>query len=88
VSFSHLTACDAHKQAATVDSFLSPEGFDKLARVLRDAGKPVPLRKLTTLHWRKATGEPTAIDMPGEPALVMASESIDEASKPLEEGTP
>jgi hypothetical protein len=82
MTFTHLTACDAHKQAATVDSFLSPEGFDKLARVLREAGKPIPVRKLTALQWRKATGEPPAIGMPSEPALVMATEGIGEASEP------
>ena len=56
MSFAHLTACEDHKQVATVDSFLSPEGFDKLSRILREAGKPVPLRKLTTLHWEKKDG--------------------------------
>jgi len=84
LAFAHLTACDAHKQEATVDSFLSPEGFDKISRVLRDAGKPVPMRKLTTLQWEKASDAVPAV--PTEPAVVLASEEIDEASRSPEEG--
>jgi hypothetical protein len=82
LAFAHLTACDAHKQEATVDSFLSPEGFDKISRVLRDAGKPVPMRKLTTLQWEKIHTIPSPV--PPEPAVVAATEEMDEESHPAQ----
>jgi hypothetical protein len=51
--FKKIRVCDEHKAVSTVDSFLSDEGYDKLVRNLRDAGKPIPLRKLTTLDWHR-----------------------------------
>ena len=51
--FTKIRVCDKHKTASTVDSFLSDEGFDKLARHMRDAGKSVPQHRLTTLSWKK-----------------------------------
>ena len=51
--FTKIRVCDKHKTASTVDSFLSDEGFDKLARHMRDAGKSVPQHRLTTLAWKK-----------------------------------
>jgi len=37
--FKSISTCEEHRKTSTVDSFLSEEGFDKLARHLRDAGK-------------------------------------------------
>ena len=51
--FTEITVCDTHKQDATVNSFLSMEGFDKLVRILREAGKPAPVRRFISLDWQK-----------------------------------
>ena len=51
--FTAIRTCDEHKAASTVDSFLSDEGFHKLAHHMRDAGKPVPRQRLTPLSWEK-----------------------------------
>jgi hypothetical protein len=53
--FTEITLCEQHRQSGEVADFLSPEGFDKLARILREAGKPVPTRRLTTLAWEPMT---------------------------------
>ena len=57
-----------------MDSFLSEEGFDKLARHLRDAGKPIPIRRLTTLDWEPTPLEDSAPS--SKPAIVAASEPL------------
>jgi hypothetical protein len=49
--FTSIRVCDDHKATSTVDSFLSDEGFHKLAHHMRDAGKTVPRQRLTTLSW-------------------------------------
>ena len=53
LKFMAIRVCDEHKVSSTVNSFLSNEGFDKLSRHLRDAGKSVPQHKLTTLSWKQ-----------------------------------
>lgn len=76
--FKTIRACDEHKSASTVDSFLSDEGFDKLARHMRDAGKSIPQRKLTTLDWEQdPTIDPSPPPSPQEiPAIVSEEENL------------
>jgi len=47
----HLGYCDGHRGSLTLATFLSDEGFTKLAKHVREAGKPAPDRPLTTLEW-------------------------------------
>jgi len=53
VWFLHLGYCAQHRDASSVDSFLSDEGFVKLSKFLAVKGKRRPVRKLTTLAWEK-----------------------------------
>ena len=68
--FKTIRVCDEHKKDCTVDSFLSNEGFDKLARHLRDAGKPVPQHRLTSLSWeRNPIEEPSTTPKESQPVV-------------------
>ena len=49
--FSTLIFCEDHRRSSALDSFLSPEGFDKICRHMKEAGKKPPVRKLITLIW-------------------------------------
>jgi hypothetical protein len=51
--FAEIAVCDAHRQDTTVASFLSAEGFDKLVRILKEAGKSAPVRRFIDLAWQK-----------------------------------
>jgi hypothetical protein len=72
LKFKTIRACDEHKTAATVDNFLSSEGYNKLAHHMRDAGKPVPQRRLTTLAWVKDPAAPADI----QPTMPSAEEDL------------
>ena len=74
--FKTIKACDEHKTASTVDSFLSDEGYDKLARYLRDAGKSVPQHRLTTLSWERAPIEAPSPKPPEDSAAVSAEDAL------------
>ena len=75
--FRTIRVCDEHRKVSTVDSFLSSEGYDKLSRHMRDAGKPVPQHRLTTLSWEKEPLEETATDPPGSPAVPPSNETLE-----------
>ena len=47
-----LGYCDAHRETLKLETFLSAEGFARLTKHVREAGKPAPDRSLTTLTWR------------------------------------
>lgn len=51
VSFSQLGYCDEHKATSNLATFLSDEGFTKITKFLREAGRESPDRSLTTLGW-------------------------------------
>jgi hypothetical protein len=51
--------CEEHK--GEIDNYLSVEGFDKLVRIMREAGKSVPIRRLTTLNWEKIKEKPASL---------------------------
>lgn len=55
--FTEIALCEQHHQSNEVADYLSPEGFDKLTRILREAGKPIPVRRLTTLAWESVATE-------------------------------
>ncbi len=73
-----VVLCEGHRATATVDTFLSPEGYDKICKHLREAGKRPPARKNITLCW-EATGRQllgarvevveTVVDDPGDEGL-------------------
>jgi hypothetical protein len=48
--------CELHKDQGTIEHFLSPEGWDKLQKHLREAGKGRFVQKLTTLTWEPVPG--------------------------------
>lgn len=56
LTFTRLAYCDEDKEKATLLTFLSDEGFSKIARHLRERGKEVPVQKLTTLAWTRLDG--------------------------------
>ena len=51
--FTQLGLCETHHRIKTVNDFLSVEGFDKLVKHLREAGKTAPVRKFTQLDWER-----------------------------------
>jgi hypothetical protein len=53
LTFVKLAYCDEDKEKAKLETFLSDEGFSKIARHLRERGKEVPVQKLTTLAWTR-----------------------------------
>jgi hypothetical protein len=85
--FKTIRVCDGHKTSSTVDSFLSSEGYDKLARHLRDAGKSVPQRRLTTLSWEKNPTEETITVSRENPTAASTGETLP-SRPPLTERTP
>jgi hypothetical protein len=48
LTFVRLAYCDEDKEKAKLETFLSDEGFSKIARHLRERGKEVPVQKLTS----------------------------------------
>jgi hypothetical protein len=46
-----LGYCAEHKRTVTLADLLSAEGFDKIARTIREAGKEKIDRQATTLSW-------------------------------------
>lgn len=48
--------CEFHKDQAKLEEFLSPEGWDKIQRHLRHAGKGRFSSRLTTLDWDPVPG--------------------------------
>lgn len=63
VWFCHLGYCTVHRDASTVDTFLSDEGFTKIAKFMAEKGKRRPVRKLTTLAWEElGTAERTRLN--------------------------
>ena len=73
--FKTIRACDEHKAVSTVDSFLSSEGYDKLARHLRDAGKSVPQHRLTSLSWERDPIKDDAAALTVSPPVVSTGEA-------------
>lgn len=61
-----VSMCPGHAGAATVETFLSNEGFDKLCKHLREAGKKAPPRKYVVLHWEGGVPEVQAPRTGGE----------------------
>lgn len=55
--FEQLGYCDAHKKSTTIATFLSEEGWDRMAKTLREAGKERIDRRSTTLAWELLTGK-------------------------------
>lgn len=56
VRMPEVEQCELHKDQGTVEDFLSPEGWDKLQRHLREAGKGRFSQRLTTLAWEPVPG--------------------------------
>lgn len=52
LKFMRLGYCDEHRGATTLGSLLSEEGFNKIAKILRESGKEKISRDATTLAWR------------------------------------
>ena len=73
--FTTIRVCDKHKTTSTVDSFLSDEGFDKLSRHMRDAGKSVPQHRLTSLAWERDPIKDDAAALTVSPPVVSTGEA-------------
>jgi len=50
-----LGYCAEHKRTVTLDTLLSAEGWDKIAKTVREAGKEKIDRPSTTLSWHPLT---------------------------------
>jgi hypothetical protein len=50
-SFTRLGYCERHKSTAILATFLSDEGFVKIAKYMAENGKPRPASKHCTLAW-------------------------------------
>jgi hypothetical protein len=57
VKFTQLVFCGDHKASSTLATYLSSEGFVKLAKFLRENGKPNPIQRNTTLAWEELAPE-------------------------------
>jgi hypothetical protein len=53
ISFERLGYCDAHRESLTLATFLSDEGWKKIARALREAGKEKCDQNHTLLTWTR-----------------------------------
>jgi hypothetical protein len=45
--------CEMHKDTAKLADFISPASWDRIVRKLAEWGKPVPVRRLTTLRFER-----------------------------------
>lgn len=57
-ALSDVQLCEMHKDFAKLDDFLSPEGWDKIQKHLRENGKGTFLKRRTALEWQRASGTP------------------------------
>ncbi len=48
-----LIVCEGHRLSSVVTDFLSDEGWDKIVKHLREAGRGGFSKTLTTLAWRE-----------------------------------
>ncbi len=46
-----VAVCEMHKEHATLNDFLSDEGWNKISKHLRESGKGHFMKSLTTLDW-------------------------------------
>lgn len=57
VKFSQLIFCEEHKASSTLATFLSAEGFIKIAKFMRENGKKAPIQRNTSLGWERLSPE-------------------------------
>jgi hypothetical protein len=50
-SFSDIILCEEHKETTHLPQLLSDTGWERIARHLREAGKPAPRKHLTILRY-------------------------------------
>lgn len=53
--------CEAHKDISKLDDILSPEGWDKIQKFLRESGKGEFVKRSTTLRWARSPDAPEPI---------------------------
>ena len=56
-SLPSVKICEMHRGQSTLDTFLSPEGFTKIERFLRENGKGNFQRRAVRLEWKKNNEE-------------------------------
>ena len=59
-----LAICEGHKESATVNDFLSDEGWDKISKKLREAGKGTFSKGLTSIDWQPTEAEVSPEELP------------------------
>jgi hypothetical protein len=57
VKLTQLVFCETHKASSNLASFLSDEGFTKIAKFMRENGKKSPAQRNTTLTWLQLSTE-------------------------------
>lgn len=57
-NLSNIELCEMHKDFSKIDDFLSPEGWDKMQKHLRENGKGTFVKRKTTLEWRRVPNAP------------------------------
>jgi hypothetical protein len=50
-----IAYCDDHKKVLTIDDVLSDEGYKKIAKFLKERGRPVPVKRNITLAFEELT---------------------------------
>ena len=58
--FTKIAVCNEHQRSGEITSYLSVEAFSKLAKIMKEAGKRAPVRRLTTLVWEPASPDKTS----------------------------
>ena len=53
--------CESHKDISKLDDVLSPEGWDRIQKFLRESGKGDFIKRATILRWTSSPGAPEAI---------------------------
>jgi hypothetical protein len=63
--FLSVAMCEEHRKSSTISTFLSQEGFAKIAKHVAESGLPRPDHKLSTLEWEEV--DPSDLDGPLTP---------------------
>jgi hypothetical protein len=50
-----IAYCEDHKKTLTIDDVLSDEGHTKIAKFMREHGKPAPVKRNITLTFEELT---------------------------------
>ena len=72
VRFKQIRMCESHKNTISIENLVSDEGWGKLLKHTREAGKETSTRKPTALSWEKVeiTDEETVLRLTPEASRI------------------